>query len=168
MTTATAQGQVARACTALASADLIRLITEIDDNGPVPPHGPARIFPDLTRLRIRHTIEQAHALGLVSIRSGAGLGLTDAGLQLADIYDSTARWARTHNYPGPTCTFITRVQGTLQLLTPVQGPVAAPAAAPVRAVEDLARLREALDRWIDSHWSGDEPAGVLQNLPEAA
>ncbi|MER8084287.1 regulator [Streptomyces sp. NPDC087532] len=168
MTAATTQGQVARACAALASADLIRLITEIDDNGPVPPRGLARIFPDLTRRRIRHTIEQVQTLGLVSIRSGVGLGLTDAGLQLADLYDSTARWARTHNHPSSTCTFITRVRATLQLLTPVQRPVAAPPAGPVEAVEDLARLRVALDRWIDSHWSDDEPADALQDLPEAA
>ncbi|MFJ4572094.1 hypothetical protein ACIP4W_11785 [Streptomyces sp. NPDC088846] len=167
MTTAP-QELAGRACTALTSAGLIRLITEIDDNGPIPPRGLARIFPDLTRHQIRQTIEQAHTLGLARIRSGAGLGLTDAGLQLADLYDSTARWARTHNYPRPACTFITRVRATLQLLTPVQGPVAAPSAAPVEAVGDLAQLREALDRWIDSHWSGGEPAGVLQSLPETA
>ncbi|GAA2442673.1 hypothetical protein GCM10010433_49860 [Streptomyces pulveraceus] len=164
--TTTSQGQAGRVCTALASAGLIRLITEIDDNGPIPARELTRIFPDLTRHQIRHAIEQAHTLGLASIRSGAGLGLTDAGLQLADLYDSTARWARTHNYPRATCGgFITRVQAVLQLLAPVQGPFAAP---PAEAVDDLARIQEALDRWINFHWSDDEPAGALNDLPEAA
>ncbi|MEU2131797.1 regulator [Streptomyces sp. NPDC018352] len=166
MTTLSGPAEVRKAVELLASRSLIRLVTEIDDNGPIPPRGLARTLPDLAPHQIRHSSEQARTIGLVRTRPGAGLVLTEPGRELADLYDAAARWSRTHNYPHATCGFITRVQDVLQLLTPVQDPVAAPSVVPTEAAGDLAHLRAALDRWIGSHWSGDEQAGALQCLPE--
>ncbi|MER6500175.1 regulator [Streptomyces sp. NPDC001455] len=158
----------ARARTALASAALIRLVTEIDDNGPIPPHGLACTLPDLTPHQVRHATEQARLLGLVRTQPGRGLCLTEPGLQLAEIYDSAARWARTHNHPRRTCDFITRVQDTLRLLASGQNSEAEPPVAPTQADESLTRLRTASAHWISTHWTDDEPVGAPQSLLEKA
>ncbi|WP_069628746.1 hypothetical protein [Streptomyces niveus] len=107
---------IRRAVTALSEPALIRLITEIDDNGPVPPRSSGRIFPDFAPHRIRHATERAHALGLVHARVGGGLGLTESGVLLAEVYDVTARWARRHAYPAPTGDFTGRIRHTFALL----------------------------------------------------
>ncbi|MFD3522283.1 hypothetical protein [Streptomyces sp. NPDC058653] len=108
---------IRRAVTALSEPALIRLITEIDDNGPIPPRSMGRIFPDFTPQQIRHATEQAHALGLIHTRLGGGLGLTESGVLLAEVYDVTARWARRHAYPAPTGDFAGRIRHTFALLT---------------------------------------------------
>ncbi|MFE1407853.1 regulator [Streptomyces sp. NPDC058770] len=155
-----------RVCTAVASAALIRLIAEIDDNGPIPAHELACTLPDLTPHQVRYATEQARLLGLVRAWPGCGLCLTEAGLQLAEIYDSAARWARIRNHPRRACDFITRVQDTLRLLAPDQDPDAAPSVVPAKADEGLARLRTDAAHWISIHWTGDEPVGFPRSLLE--
>ncbi|MFD6989340.1 hypothetical protein [Streptomyces sp. NPDC059943] len=108
---------IRRIVTALSEPALIRLITEIDDNGPIPPRSSGRIFPDLTPQQIRHATEQANTIGLIHTRVGGGIGLTESGVLLAEVYDVTARWARRHAYPAPTGDFTGRIRHTFALLT---------------------------------------------------
>ncbi|MFF2941287.1 hypothetical protein ACFVSQ_15740 [Streptomyces niveus] len=108
---------IRRAVTALSEPALIRLITEIDDNGPIPPRSAGRLFPDFAPQQIRHATERAHVLGLIHTRVGGGVGLTESGVLLAEVYDVTARWARRHAYPAPTGDFAGRVRHTFALLT---------------------------------------------------
>lgn len=107
---------IRRMVTALSEPALIRLITEIDDNGPIPPRSTGRIFPDFTPQQIRRATERTHALGLIHTRVGGVLGLTESGVLLAEVYDVTARWARRHAYPAPTGDFAGRVRHTFTLL----------------------------------------------------
>ncbi|MFB8352997.1 hypothetical protein [Streptomyces niveus] len=116
MTPSFSREQLRRLCTTLSEAALIRLITEIDDNGPIPPRSAGRIFPDLAPHQVRRATERAHALGLIHTRVGGGLGLTESGVLLAEVYDVTARWARRHAYPAPTGDFAGRVRHTFALL----------------------------------------------------
>ncbi|MFD4118232.1 hypothetical protein ACFWSJ_32920 [Streptomyces niveus] len=120
MTPSFSRKQVRRVCTTLSEAALIRLVTEIDDNGPIPPRSSGRIFPDLAAHQIRRATERAHALGLIHTRVGGGLGLTESGVQLAEVYDVTARWARRHAYPAPTGDFAGRVRHTFALIGEVR------------------------------------------------
>ncbi|MET9556852.1 hypothetical protein [Streptomyces sp. NPDC006645] len=120
MTPSFSREQQRRVSTALSEPALIRLITEIDDNGPVPPRSTGRIFPDLAPHRIRHAIERAHALGLIHTRVGGGLGLTESGVLLAEVYDVTARWARRHAYPAANGDFTGRIRHTFALLSEPQ------------------------------------------------
>lgn len=120
MTPSFSREQLRRLCTALSEAALIRLVTEIDDNGPIPPRSSGRIFPDLAPHQIRRATERAHALGLIHTRVGGGLGLTESGVLLAEVYDVTARWARRHAYPAPTGDFAGRVRHTFALLAEPQ------------------------------------------------
>ncbi|EST31755.1 hypothetical protein M877_06355 [Streptomyces niveus NCIMB 11891] len=120
MTPGFSREQLRRVSTALSEPALIRLITEIDDNGPVPPRSTGRIFADLAPHKVRHATERAHALGLVHARVGGGLGLTESGVLLAEVYDVTARWARRHAYPAPTGDFTGRIRHTFALLAEPQ------------------------------------------------
>ncbi|MFD8847640.1 regulator [Streptomyces sp. NPDC059604] len=163
MNTFPSSEQIERACTDLTSAALIRLLTEIDDHGPIPPRGLARTLPDLTPHQIRHATERARTLGLIRTRPGTGLGLTGPGRQLADLYDSAARWSRTHTHPRGACDFTARVQSTFRLLAPGPDPVAKPSAVPAEADEDLTRLRTATVHWISNHWTNND-----QDFLEAA
>ncbi|MBV9026219.1 MAG: hypothetical protein JO362_21070 [Streptomycetaceae bacterium] len=110
--------QVARTAAVLSHPGLIRLVSEIDDNGPVERHMLQRIVADLTRHQIRHAIKTGRDHDL--IRAGHHATpcylLTDRGADLAEVYDQAARWARTHNYPAANSDFVTRVQHTLTLL----------------------------------------------------
>ncbi|MFF2189707.1 hypothetical protein [Streptomyces sp. NPDC058155] len=108
---------IRRTVTALSEPALIRLITEIDDNGPIPPRSMGRIFPDFTSQQIRQATERANTIGLIHTRVGGGLGLTESGVLLAEVYDVTARWARRHAYPAPTGDFAGRVRHTFALLS---------------------------------------------------
>ncbi|MEV8426497.1 hypothetical protein [Streptomyces niveus] len=117
MTPGFSREQLRRLCTTLSEPALIRLITEIDDNGPIPPRSAGRIFPDLAPHQIRHATERAHTIGLIHTRVGGGLGLTESGVLLAEVYDVTARWARRHAYPAPTGDFTGRVRHTFALLS---------------------------------------------------
>ncbi len=149
-----------RVTSELSSTAVIRLITEIADTGPIPPRGLARTFPDITPHQIRHATEQAHAFGLV--RAESGLRLTEAGADLAEIYDATARWARRHQYPARSSDFTTRIQRTFALLA-APFMVGALTADPLRvedevmqasslptpeAAAELVRLWKLLTQWL--------------------
>ncbi|MEV0691272.1 hypothetical protein [Streptomyces sp. NPDC050388] len=145
--------------TVLSSLPLIRLITEIDDNGPIPPRGLARTLADLSAHHLHQTTDVARALGLIRVRPGAGLGLTTAGSELADVYDATARWARHHAYPTGASDFTSRVQHTLGLLAERLVPVTAdgphcPAGDHLPGAQadvDLTRPRELLYQWLNAY-----------------
>ncbi|MFE3645923.1 hypothetical protein ACFXOM_33955 [Streptomyces sp. NPDC059169] len=163
MTTSLSPEQLQPVCTALSSAALIRLISEIDDNGSIPSRGLARTLSDLTPHQIRHATEQAHALGLVHARRGASLGLTESGADLADVYDATARWARRHEYPARSGDFTGRIRHTLALLAEPQVFAALAAAqAPshlaaagrlstAKAAAELVQPWNALAQWLDAN-----------------
>ncbi|MCX2969437.1 MULTISPECIES: hypothetical protein [Streptomyces] len=159
MTTAIHTRDVQHACTVLSSPALIRLITEIDDNGAIPRRGLARMLSDLTPHHIGQATELARSLRLISARPGAGVDLTTSGLELADVYDATARWARRHAYPAPVADFTSRIQHTLALLaqTPELGeegghhrpvPNGSPSAQPAT---DLAGPRDLLIQWLHAN-----------------
>ncbi|WP_326731847.1 hypothetical protein [Streptomyces phaeochromogenes] len=108
-----------RAIRTLSMPGLIRLVTEIDDNGPISrQRGSLQgAFGDLTTGQLRHTIDTARDLGLIHARGHAmaRYQLTASGKDLAEVYDTAARWARTHQLPSPTSGFGARVQHTLQI-----------------------------------------------------
>ncbi|MBA2950293.1 hypothetical protein [Streptomyces himalayensis] len=111
--------QERRAIRALTLAGLIRLITEIDDNGPIS-HRRGSLqgaFGDLTPGQLRHAIDVARDLGLVHADEQAPdrYRLTASGEALAEVYDTAARWARARHFPDTNSGFVTRVQHTLQL-----------------------------------------------------
>ena len=141
--------QLQAACTELSSAGLVRLVSEIDDHGAIPPRALACTLTDLTRDQIRQATEQADTLGLLD-RSHAGLGLTPAGGHLADLYDATARWARRHNYPAPVCDFAGRIRHTFSLLDEAS---ADPRPAEGEADAELGRVHRLLTEWIHTHQS---------------
>ncbi|WP_406346486.1 hypothetical protein OH787_06185 [Streptomyces sp. NBC_01547] len=110
---------LARATATLSHPGLVRIISDIDDNGPLQRHLLSRTLTDLSRQQLRHATAAGRALGLLRTRTHGGnptLVLTPAGKDLADVYDTAARWARTHNYPCDVSDFVTRVQATLTLL----------------------------------------------------
>lgn len=107
--------RVAREVTTLALPALVRVVTELDDNGPVAKGMLQRTCPDLPRTQLRYAVEAARDRGLVRAH-GPRYQLTAAGVGLADLYDATARWARAHQVPLPVSDFVTRVRSTLQLL----------------------------------------------------
>ncbi|BDH07190.1 regulator [Streptomyces seoulensis] len=143
----------------LASRSLIRLITEIDGNGAIPPRRLTGIFPDVSRHRLRRTTEAARARGLVRITPGTGLELTETGMELADLYDASARWARHHAYPTPSCDFTSRIRHCLRLLESSLGTELSDGPGhphtgllpTAEAEEDLARPRALLSRWLTAH-----------------
>ncbi|MEU5833050.1 hypothetical protein ABZ820_05070 [Streptomyces diacarni] len=156
MTTPLSPADVQDTCTVLSSPLLIRLVTEIDDNGPIPQRGLARTLPDLSVYQLRRATDLARTLGLVHVRSGAALDLTTSGAGLADVYDASARWARRHAYPAPVARFTNRIQHTLTLLA--QTPQAPSARGPrtsankprlsEEALAELARPRDLLGQWL--------------------
>lgn len=111
--------QERRAIRALTLPGLIRLITEIDDNGPIS-HRRGSLqsaFGDLTPGQLRHAIDVARDLGLVHADEQAPdrYRLTRSGEALAEVYDTAARWARARHFPDTGTDFVTRVQHTLQM-----------------------------------------------------
>ncbi|MEU4176457.1 hypothetical protein [Streptomyces sp. NPDC026589] len=108
-----------RAIRTLTLPGLIRLITEIDDNGPISHrYGSLQgAFGDLTPGQLRHAIDTARALDLVHSDETTPdrYRLTESGEALAEVYDTMARWARARQFPATTSDFVTRVQHTLQL-----------------------------------------------------
>lgn len=149
--------EVRSAVDLLASRSLIRLITEIDDNGAIPPRRLAGTFPDLSAHQLRRATEAACAHALVRTAPGSGLELTDAGAELADLYDAAARWARRHAYPAPVCEFSGRIRHVLDLLAPSLAAKGAdgrlwPSGARASSTEaDLARPRALLSEWLASN-----------------
>ncbi|MCQ9179171.1 regulator [Streptomyces sp. IBSBF 2953] len=143
----------------LTSRALIRLITEIDDNGPIPPSALDRTLTDIPAHHLRHSADRARVLGLVHVQPGAGLSLTTSGEGLADVYDAMARWARHHAYPAPVCDFTGRIQHTLALLT--EPPAPPSDSGPQRRADvplsrakdgaDFARLRDLLEEWLHAN-----------------
>ncbi|ROQ70197.1 hypothetical protein EDD93_4708 [Streptomyces sp. 840.1] len=108
-----------RAIRTLTLPGLIRLVTEIDDNGPIS-HRRGSLqgaFGDLTPGQLRHATDTARALDLVHSDETTPdrYRLTESGEALAEVYDTAARWARARHFPDTTSDFVTRVQHTLQL-----------------------------------------------------
>ena len=141
----------------LSSPGLIRLITEIDQNGPIPRRRLASTLPDLSAHQLRRTTDTARAHALVRISPGIGLALTMAGAELADVYDATARWARRHAYPARFCDITSRIQHTARLLEcilladPAEGTQRCSASAELPGAEaDLPGLHVLLDQWLNS------------------
>ncbi|MCX4531031.1 regulator [Streptomyces sp. NBC_01669] len=146
--------EVRNAVDLLAARSMIRLITEIDDNGAIPPRRLANTLPDLSSHQQRYATEAARAHGLVRTTPGMGLELTDVGAELADLYDALARWARHHAYPTPVCEFSSRIRHVLDLLAPSLAAQDAdgrpwPSADPLPGTEaDLSRPRALLIAWL--------------------
>ncbi|MFI1013077.1 hypothetical protein [Streptomyces sp. NPDC020965] len=120
---------------------VVRLVSEIDDHGPVARHMLSRTFPDLRLQQVRDgsVLARTHRL----IHSGQQSGqpayrLTPRGADLADVYDTAARWARAHHHPTRHADFTTRVRATLTLLTQNTAYATEPA--------------QALHQWIQANW----------------
>lgn len=139
------------ATAALSHPGLIQIISEIDDNGPLHRHLLSRTLTGLSPWQRRQASAVGRALGLLKASSDDGipsLDLTAAGEALADVYDTAARWARTHHHPNDVSDFVTRVQATLTLLgsTP-----SSPGHAAKLDDESLHVPRTALTGWIRDH-----------------
>ncbi|WP_411140956.1 hypothetical protein [Streptomyces sp. x-80] len=161
--------QTAHAVTMLSHPGLIRLVSEIDDNGPIRHRMLGRTFADLGRHQVRHALAAGREHGLVRAghKNRPCYLLTESGAGLADVYDQAARWARAHNYPALTSDFVTRVQDTLTLLgrgpvlcavigavddTRAAGRVVDAGLLPTAdAVRGLHRPWASLSRWIGAH-----------------
>ncbi|WP_367435133.1 hypothetical protein [Streptomyces celluloflavus] len=143
-----ADGQTVHVVTVLSHPGLIRLVSEIDDNGPIRHRMLGRTFADLGRHQVRHALAVSREHGLVRAghKSRPCYLLTESGTGLADVYDQAARWARAHNYPDISSDFVTRVQDTLILLG--QAPV-------LRAMNGAVDDMRAAGRVVD--------AGLLPN-----
>ncbi|MFJ6709091.1 MULTISPECIES: regulator [unclassified Streptomyces] len=151
MSTAITSAEALRAGELLASRPLVRLVTEIDGNGPIPPRRLAATLPDLSTLQLRTASDTARAHGLVQLAPGAGLELTQSGLELADLYDAMARWARRHAIPAPVCDFSSRIRHVLGLLAPTFTGERADSSCPLdggAGEAGLARLRVLLIQWL--------------------
>ncbi|SBT91882.1 hypothetical protein GA0115233_103669 [Streptomyces sp. DI166] len=153
MSTPFTPAEVRHAVELLASRSLIRLVTEIDDNGAIPPRRLAGTLPDLSTHQLRSASDTARTHGLIRVASGAGLELTDSGSELADLYDAMARWARRHAVPAPVCEFSRRIRHVLDLLAPSLTTEHGDGLAPLSAVTgagaaDLARPRTLLIQWL--------------------
>ncbi|MGW4204199.1 hypothetical protein [Streptomyces sp. NPDC004726] len=150
--------QPARTAALLSHPGLIRLITEIDDHGPVP-NALGRAFSDLPRHQIRHARDTARTLGLIDTGRHAGqlvYLLTGRGTDLAELYDEAARWARARDYPARDSSFVTRVRAALDHLTE-------PARHGETAASGSGHLLDALLRWARTN-----PPSANTSLPEAA
>ncbi|MBP5870469.1 regulator [Streptomyces scabiei] len=169
MTTFFTPAEVRNAVELLASRSLIRLVTEIDDNGAIQPRRLAGTLPDLSSHQLRRATETARAHGLARVVPGAGLELTQSGSELADLYDAVARWARRHAYPEPVCEFSTRIRHVLDLLAPSLATERAdgfsrPSAGRLprdEAEGDLARPSALLIQWL-----ADNPQATRVSEPE--
>ncbi|MFD4177180.1 hypothetical protein [Streptomyces anulatus] len=136
-----------RAVRTLTLPGLIRLITEIDDNGPIS-HRRGSLqgaFGDLTPGQLRHAIDTARALDLVHSDETTPdrYRLTESGEALAEVYDTAARWARARQFPAVTVDFVTRVQHTLQLHSSDQHQS--------RPAPEPSEPRHALADWLQSN-----------------
>ncbi|MFD4577459.1 regulator [Streptomyces sp. NPDC058417] len=155
MNTFLTPAETRRVVEVLASRPLVRLVTEIDDNGAIPPRRLAGTLSDLSLHQLRGASGTARAHGLVRIAPGAGLELTDSGVALADLYDAMARWARRHAVPAAVCEFSSRIRAVLDLLAPPL--TTEPADGPEKS---LVRLRALLIQWL-----ADNPQ--MARAPEA-
>ncbi|WP_051852055.1 hypothetical protein [Streptomyces sp. NRRL F-5650] len=110
---------------ALSLPALIRLVSEIADNGPIARRRGSlqAAFSDLTAHQLGHAIDRARAFGLVygDEHERVRYRLTSRGEDLADVYDTAAHWARTHQFPTVSSDFVSRVQRTLIMLSHTEG-----------------------------------------------
>ncbi|MEU1187034.1 regulator [Streptomyces sp. NPDC005859] len=143
MSTPFTSAEAKRAVELLASRPLVRLVTEIDDNGAIPPRRLAGTLPDLSTHQLCSASDTARTHGLIRIAPGTGLELTEAGMELAGLYDAMARWARRHTVPAPVCEFSSRIRHVLTLLAPSLITERADGAE-----AGLARLRTLLIQWL--------------------
>ncbi|MFE2518396.1 regulator [Streptomyces mirabilis] len=151
MNTPFTSAEAQRAVELLASRPLVRLVTEIDDNGAIPPRRLAGTLPDLSTHQLRSASDTARAHGLIRIAPGTGLELTEAGMELADLYDAMASWARRHAVPAPVCEFSNRIRHVLDLLAPSLTTERADGPSPLSGDVDeagLARPRTLLIQWL--------------------
>ncbi|MEU6148032.1 hypothetical protein ABZ848_47825 [Streptomyces sp. NPDC047081] len=136
-----------RAIRTLTLPGLIRLVTEIDDNGPISRHRGSLqgALGDLPLGQLRHAIDTARDLGLIHARGHAmaRYQLTASGKDLAELYDNAARWARTRQLPSPTSDFVTRIQHALQAEDDGAKHTGAAAEPPAP--------RAALSEWLTAH-----------------
>ncbi|MCC0094670.1 regulator [Streptomyces flavotricini] len=142
-----------RSADTLAHAGLIRLISEIDDNGPLQRRMLATTLHGLSRRQLTHATTTGRRLGLLRTGRQAGNAcyvLTSVGRDLAEVYDIAARWARTYHYPHPVSDFTTRVQATLTLLAQHPGNTAE-AGPDDEAARTLHSVRAALSQWSGDH-----------------
>ncbi|MEU0651465.1 regulator [Streptomyces albogriseolus] len=170
MSTSFTPAEISHAIELLTSRSLIRLVTEIDDNGAIPPRRLAGTLPDLSTHHLRSASDTARAHGLVRVAPGTGLELTDSGTQLAELYDAVARWARRHAVPAPVCEFSSRIRHVLGLLAPSLTPGNADRPAPlpdVRPVSAEAEEGLACARTLLIQWLADNPQ-VARAEPERA
>ncbi|MFI7356130.1 winged helix-turn-helix transcriptional regulator [Streptomyces avidinii] len=97
-----------------------RIISELDDNGPIPRRAAQATFPDIPEDSLQHGMRSLRQRGLLQVRGrrddDSPLGLTEAGRDLGDVYEALSRWARRHDYPAPQTGFVNRVEATLVLL----------------------------------------------------
>ncbi|MFG3026606.1 regulator [Streptomyces sp. NPDC048254] len=164
MSTAMTSAEALRAVELLASRPLVRLVTEIDDNGAIPTRRLATTLSDLSTHEVRSASVTARAHGLIWIMPGAGLELTQAGTELADLYDAMARWARRHAFPALVCEFSSRIRHVLGLLAPSLTAERADNPSPLDGGEGeagLARPRMLLIRWL-----ADNPQVARVSEPE--
>lgn len=164
MSTPFTPAEVRHAVELLASRSLIRLVTEIDDNGAIPPRRLAGTLPDLSTHQLRSASDTARAHGLVRIAPGSGLELTEAGAELTDLYDAMARWARRHAVPAPVCEFSRRIRYVLDLLAPSLSTERADALSPLTG--DGAEAGLAHPRTLLIQWLADNPQVARVPEPE--
>lgn len=111
-----------RAATLLSYRWTTRIITELDDNGPVARRrgSLAATFPDIPVDLLNTAVAGLRRRGLVrreTLTTGEQqLTLTAPGVGLGDVYDRLGRWARQHDYPGDQPDFVIRVEAALGLL----------------------------------------------------
>jgi DNA-binding HxlR family transcriptional regulator len=143
----------------IAHRGLIRLITEIDDNGPIQRRQLALTLPDLSRHDIRHALAHSHSHQLLA--TGTRHRLTDRGHDLATLYDAIARWARAHHYPRTQADFTTRVHTTLTLLPHhhSEEDTTAQALLEPAALAVLNRLSERIHAWANETAPAQAPRG---------
>ncbi|WP_417185363.1 regulator [Streptomyces scabiei] len=150
---------------------MIRLITEIDDNGAIPPRRLAGTLPDLSLHQLRRAAEAARAHALVRTAPGIGLELTESGSELADLYDTAARWARHHAFPTPVCEFSSRVRHVLDLLAPSLATERAdglPRPSAARLLSDEAEAALVRPRTLLIQWLAGNPQITRVSEPEPA
>ncbi|MEW1632681.1 regulator [Streptomyces sp. NPDC093801] len=166
--TSTSASPMPRFARALAHTGLIRLISEIDDNGRLQRRMLATTLHGLSRRQLTRATTTSRRLGLLRTTSQGGntcYALTSAGRDLAEVYDTAARWARAHHYPHPVSDFTTRVQSTLTLLA--QHPATTDTAGlEGEAGAGLDAVRAALSQWADDHGADLSTEPVRQDTPQ--
>ncbi|MFI5804409.1 hypothetical protein [Streptomyces sp. NPDC051561] len=117
-TPAMADTQVSRAATLMGRHHTVRIISELDDNGPIPQGAMNAVFSPFIHYPVHNVLRALRTRGLVTFdkQNEHRLTLTEAGRALGDVFDSLARWARTHQYPAEHADFATRVKSALVLL----------------------------------------------------